>query len=42
MGGLEVLVAQGVYQFEHWTGITPVYDVARVSFSTWGEGSGVE
>ncbi|OKL64302.1 Pentafunctional AROM polypeptide 2 [Talaromyces atroroseus] len=27
--GLEALVGQGVYQFEHWTGITPVYEVAR-------------
>ncbi|KAJ5658726.1 uncharacterized protein N7484_002375 [Penicillium longicatenatum] len=27
--GLEVLVGQGVYQFEHWTGITPLYNVAR-------------
>ncbi|KAF3391880.1 hypothetical protein DPV78_010508 [Talaromyces pinophilus] len=29
--GLEALVGQGVYQFEYWTGITPVYEVARVS-----------
>lgn len=29
--GLEVLVGQGVYQFIHWTGITPLYHVARVS-----------
>ncbi|KAI2790842.1 Pentafunctional AROM polypeptide [Penicillium oxalicum] len=27
--GLEVLVGQGVYQFTHWTGITPLYQVAR-------------
>ncbi|KAB2572587.1 Pentafunctional AROM polypeptide [Lasiodiplodia theobromae] len=27
--GLEVLVAQGVYQFELWTGIKPPYKVAR-------------
>lgn len=30
--GLEVLVAQGVYQFEYWTGIMPLYEDARVSF----------
>ncbi|OCL02457.1 Pentafunctional AroM protein [Glonium stellatum] len=29
VNGLEVLVGQGVYQFQHWTGITPLYDVAR-------------
>ncbi|KAF2753356.1 Shikimate dehydrogenase [Pseudovirgaria hyperparasitica] len=29
VNGLEVLVAQGVYQFRNWTGITPVYEVAR-------------
>ncbi|KAJ5676826.1 uncharacterized protein N7477_002459 [Penicillium maclennaniae] len=29
--GLEVLVGQGVQQFIHWTGITPLYHVARVS-----------
>ncbi|KAJ5247434.1 Pentafunctional AROM polypeptide [Penicillium chermesinum] len=27
--GLEVLVGQGVHQFIHWTGITPLYHVAR-------------
>ncbi|CAH0050082.1 unnamed protein product [Clonostachys solani] len=27
--GLEVLAAQGWYQFDEWTGITPVYDDAR-------------
>ena len=32
VNGLEVLVAQGVYQFEHWTGIVPHYETARVSF----------
>jgi len=31
VSGLEVLVAQGVYQFEHWTGIKPHYETARVS-----------
>ena len=31
VNGLEVLVAQGVYQFQYWTGITPQYDTARVS-----------
>lgn len=30
--GLEALVGQGVHQFEHWTGISPVYEDARVSF----------
>jgi pentafunctional AROM polypeptide len=30
VNGLEVLVAQGVYQFEAWTGITPHYESARV------------
>jgi pentafunctional AROM polypeptide len=30
--GLEALVGQGVYQFEYWTGISPVYEDARVSF----------
>jgi pentafunctional AROM polypeptide len=29
--GLEVLVGQGVHQFVHWTGITPLYHEARVS-----------
>ncbi|KAF2671346.1 Shikimate dehydrogenase [Microthyrium microscopicum] len=29
VNGLEVLVAQGVYQFEAWTGITPHYDTAK-------------
>jgi pentafunctional AROM polypeptide len=29
--GLEVLVGQGVNQFIHWTGIIPLYHVARVS-----------
>ncbi|KAI1982544.1 3-dehydroquinate dehydratase (3-dehydroquinase) [Ophidiomyces ophidiicola] len=29
--GLEALVAQGVYQFELWTGITPVYGDARAA-----------
>lgn len=32
--GLEVLVGQGVYQFIHWTGITPLYNVARVRIFT--------
>ncbi|KAH8698575.1 Shikimate dehydrogenase [Talaromyces proteolyticus] len=27
--GLEALVGQGVYQFEYWTGISPVYEDAR-------------
>jgi pentafunctional AROM polypeptide len=30
VNGLEVLVAQGVYQFEYWTGITPHYETAKV------------
>ena len=30
--GLEVLAAQGWYQFQLWTGITPLYEDARVSF----------
>jgi pentafunctional AROM polypeptide len=29
VNGLEVLVGQGVYQFDYWTGITALYDVAR-------------
>lgn len=29
--GLEALTAQGVYQFELWTGIEPLYEDARVS-----------
>ncbi|OCK75725.1 Pentafunctional AroM protein [Lepidopterella palustris CBS 459.81] len=29
VNGLEVLVGQGVYQFQHWTGIAPLYSVAR-------------
>ncbi|KAF1983242.1 Pentafunctional AroM protein [Aulographum hederae CBS 113979] len=29
VNGLEVLVAQGVYQFQHWTGIQPYYETAR-------------
>jgi pentafunctional AROM polypeptide len=31
INGLEVLVAQGVYQFQYWTGIVPHYETARVS-----------
>lgn len=31
VNGLEVLVGQGVYQFKYWTGISPLYDTARVS-----------
>lgn len=31
VNGLEVLVGQGVWQFEYWTGIKPLYRVARVS-----------
>lgn len=27
--GLEVLVGQGVHQFEHWTGIKPLYAIAK-------------
>jgi pentafunctional AROM polypeptide len=30
VNGLEVLVAQGVYQFQYWTGIVPHYDTAKV------------
>ncbi|KAF2871658.1 EPSP synthase-domain-containing protein [Massariosphaeria phaeospora] len=29
VNGLEVLVGQGVHQFEYWTGIKPLYRVAR-------------
>ncbi|KAF2841860.1 Pentafunctional AroM protein [Patellaria atrata CBS 101060] len=29
INGLEALVAQGVYQFRYWTGITPLYRIAR-------------
>lgn len=29
VNGLEVLVGQGVHQFEHWTGIKPLYSLAR-------------
>ncbi|PGH06715.1 pentafunctional AROM polypeptide [Polytolypa hystricis UAMH7299] len=29
--GLEILVAQGVYQSQYWTGITPVYEDARAA-----------
>jgi pentafunctional AROM polypeptide len=29
--GLEALVGQGVHQFVHWTGISPLYHEARVS-----------
>ncbi|KAF2802927.1 Pentafunctional AroM protein [Mytilinidion resinicola] len=31
VNGFEVLVGQGVYQFQHWTGITPLYDVAKAA-----------
>ncbi len=31
VNGLEVLVGQGVHQFEYWTGIKPHYGIARVS-----------
>jgi pentafunctional AROM polypeptide len=31
VNGFEVLVGQGVWQFEYWTGIRPLYRVARVS-----------
>lgn len=30
--GSEVLAAQGIFQFEYWTGIKPLLDEARVSF----------
>jgi pentafunctional AROM polypeptide len=33
--GLEVLVGQGVHQFVHWTGITPLYHEARVRYHTF-------
>jgi len=33
VNGLEVLVGQGVKQFEYWTGIRPLYRIARVSVS---------
>ncbi|KAF2133740.1 Pentafunctional AroM protein [Dothidotthia symphoricarpi CBS 119687] len=29
VNGLEVLVGQGVHQFEYWTGIKPLYSLAR-------------
>ncbi|KAH7130218.1 EPSP synthase-domain-containing protein [Dendryphion nanum] len=29
VNGLEVLVGQGVHQFEYWTGIKPLYRIAR-------------
>lgn len=29
--GAEVLAGQGVFQFEHWTGIEPLFEEARVS-----------
>ncbi|KAJ9219785.1 hypothetical protein DTO169C6_7869 [Paecilomyces variotii] len=29
--GLEALVGQGVYQFEYWTGISPLYEDARAA-----------
>jgi pentafunctional AROM polypeptide len=32
IAGLEALVGQGFYQFQYWTGISPVYEDARVSF----------
>lgn len=32
VNGLEVLVGQGVHQFEYWTGIKPLWRIARVSF----------
>ncbi|KAJ5391838.1 hypothetical protein N7509_007328 [Penicillium cosmopolitanum] len=35
--GLEVLTGQGVNQFIHWTGITPLYHVARAA--VMGDGS---
>jgi pentafunctional AROM polypeptide len=31
VNGLEVLVGQGVKQFEYWTGVRPLYRIARVS-----------
>jgi pentafunctional AROM polypeptide len=30
VNGLEVLVGQGIKQFEYWTGIVPLYSVAKV------------
>lgn len=32
--GLEVLVGQGVHQFEYWTGIAPIYEDAKVCLSS--------
>jgi pentafunctional AROM polypeptide len=34
--GSEVLVGQGIYQFEHWTGISPLLEEARVGFPFLG------
>lgn len=31
VNGYEVLVGQGVHQFEYWTGIKPLFSIARVS-----------
>ncbi|KAI9804162.1 MAG: hypothetical protein M1825_001564 [Sarcosagium campestre] len=33
VAGLEVLVAQGLYQFHHWTGILPLYADAKAILS---------
>ncbi|KAI9843720.1 MAG: 3-dehydroquinate dehydratase (3-dehydroquinase) [Thelocarpon superellum] len=30
IAGLEALTAQGMYQFQHWTGVTPLYEDAEV------------
>lgn len=37
VNGLEVLVGQGVRQFEYWTGIKPLYRVARVCLLSYVE-----
>ncbi|MBE7179685.1 MAG: 3-phosphoshikimate 1-carboxyvinyltransferase [Terriglobus roseus] len=36
VNGLEVLVGQGVRQFEHWTRIKPLFKIARVSLGLPG------
>ncbi|EQK99839.1 pentafunctional AROM polypeptide [Ophiocordyceps sinensis CO18] len=38
--GLEVLTSQGCYQFENWTGITPLFSDARDAVLELGEDAG--
>ncbi|KAI9681627.1 MAG: 3-dehydroquinate dehydratase (3-dehydroquinase) [Trizodia sp. TS-e1964] len=39
IGGLEALIAQGIFQFKLWTGIMPSFEQARLASLSWKEAS---